>query len=179
MSLDADLLNDFFDESKNLIEELVELLEDIESDFSQVSKLNDFGNKIDRIMGTARSLAMMAEPDHGLNLISDYTSLCKLVAYKGAENTDNPLFYDVTVALLLDATEALKILIPQIELKVNQLKRLISPQFIDRVKWISEMLGKPTQYLKTSDSPKEVGVSSGANALGQSEIDDLLKKLGF
>ncbi len=175
MSLDAELLNDFFKESNTLVEELVELLETMESDYSQFEKLSEFGNKIDRIMGTARSLAMMAEPEHGLNLIADYTSLCKIVAYKSVENKINESLYDVTVALLLDATEALHILIPQIELPVSRLKNLISPQFIDRVKWVSEQLAKRQTFLPAT----KPGATTGAPTLGQNEIDDLMKKMGF
>jgi hypothetical protein len=161
MSLDADILNDFYTESKGLIDELIELLESMEGDFKQKDKLRVFGNKIDRIMGAASSIAMMAEPDHGLNLITDYTSLCKVVAYKAADNETNAKLYDVTVALLLDATEALSVLIFKIELPMAELKQSISPNFIERVRWVSEQFSK-------QDSLK-----------AQSEIDDLMKKLGF
>ena len=172
MSLDEDILNDFYDESNGLIAELVELLESMESDFSQIERLKEYGNKIDRIMGAAKSIALMAEPDHGLNLISDYTSLCKLVSYKAAEMKNNPKLYDVTVALLLDATEALKILIPQVNIPMEELKKKISPNFIERVRWISG------QFTKQVDAPK-VSNSTGTNPLGQGDIDDLMKKLGF
>lgn len=171
MSLDKEILNDFYAESKGLIEELIELLESMEGDFSQLETLTIYGNKIDRIMGAAKSIALMAEPDHGLNLISDYTSLCKLVAYKAAERKTNSKLYDVTVALLLDATEALNILMTQLELPLDQLKKTISPNFIERVRWVSQQLTKPVEATP--------GAGVAADALGQSEIDQLMKKLGF
>lgn len=165
MSLDKEILNDFYTESKTLIEETIELLESMEGDFSQKDNLRVFANKIDRIMGASSSLAMMAEPDHGLNLVTDYTSLCKMVAYKAADIETNSKLYDVTVALLLDAVEALNILIYKIELPMNELKQVIRPNFIERLRWVSEQFNKQ---------------KSGSQALkGQSEIDDLMKKLGF
>lgn len=161
MSLDADILNDFYQESNTIIAESIELLEEMEGDFSQKESLKVFANKIDRIMGASASIAMMAEPDHGLNLVTDYTSLCKVVAYKAAEIKDNTKLYDVTVALLLDAVEALNVLIKKIDLPMAELKKVISPNFIERLRWISEQFSKQTS-LKA-----------------QSEIDDLMKKLGF
>ncbi|AZZ37114.1 hypothetical protein CIK05_10025 [Bdellovibrio sp. qaytius] len=161
MSLDADILNDFYQESNIIINESIELLEEMEGDFSQKQNLKVFGNKIDRIMGASASIAMMAEPDHGLNLVTDYTSLCKMVAYKAAEIDTNAKLYDVTVALLLDAVEALNILIKKIELPMAELKQVISPNFIERLRWISEQFSKQSSMK------------------AQSEIDDLMKKLGF
>lgn len=161
MSLDADILNDFYEESNTLIEEMTQLLEDMEGDFSQKENLKVFANKVDRIMGAAASIAMMTDQDNGLNLVTDYTSLCKVVAYKAADITDNVKLYDVTVALLLDGIEALNVLIQKVSLPAADLKKLISPNFIERLRWISDQFSKQST-LKS-----------------QSEIDDLMKKLGF
>lgn len=164
MTLDKEILNDFYLESKSLIEEMIELLENMEGDFSQKESLKVFANKIDRIMGAAASIALMADQDHGLNLVTDYTSLCKMVAYKGADIPNNTELYDVTVALLLDAVEALNILIYKIELPMAELKQVISPNFIERLRWVADQFNKQTKSTKLT---------------GQSEIDDLMKKLGF
>lgn len=161
MSLDADILNDFYEESNTLIEEMLELLESMEGDFSQKDNLKVFANKVDRIMGAAASIAMMTDQDNGLNLVTDYTSLCKVVAYKAADITDNSKLYDVTVALLLDGIEALEVLIKKVTLPSAELKKLISPNFIERLRWISDQFSKQTSIK------------------AQSEIDDLMKKLGF
>lgn len=114
MSLDADILNDFYNESNTIISESLQLLEEIEGEFKLKENLKVFANKIDRIMGASASIAMMVEPDHGLNLVTDYTSLCKVVAYQAAEIEDNVNLYDITVALLLDAVEALNTLIKKL-----------------------------------------------------------------
>jgi len=161
MPLDPDILNDFYQESNTIINESIKLLEEMEGDFSQKQNLKIIGNKIDRIMGASASIAMMAEPDHGLNLVTDYTSLCKMVAYNAAEIDTNVKLYDVTVALLLDAVEALNILIKKIELPMAELKQVISPNFIERLRWVSEQFSKQSSMK------------------AQSEIDELMKKIGF
>lgn len=176
MSLDQELLNDFFIETNQLIEEVLEQLEEIESDFSQVAKLKECGNKVDRIMGGAKSLATMADPNHGINIIADYTSLCKIVSYRASENKTNEKLYDITVALLLDAIEALKVILPQVNKPTSELKKLISQNFIDRVRWISEQL---VQLNLTSSTLKSEPVKSTSTSLAQDEIDELMKKLGF
>lgn len=59
MSLDADILNDFYKESNIIIAESIDLLEEIEGDFSQKEKLKVFANKVDRLMGASSSLALI------------------------------------------------------------------------------------------------------------------------
>ncbi len=94
MSIDKEIVEDFVSESKSLIEELVDLLESIEGDFSQVKKLADYGNNVDRIMGGAKSLALMADADHALHMIADYSDLCKAVGYKASQIKDNEQFFE-------------------------------------------------------------------------------------
>ncbi|WP_413613403.1 hypothetical protein [Bdellovibrio sp. HCB-110] len=158
-------------ESKSLIEELIDLLESIEGDFSQVQKLADYGNNVDRIMGGAKSLAMMAPPDHALHMISDYAALCKAVGYKASQITDNEQFYDVCVALLLDATETLSALLNNIHKDGKLLKETIPQAFIERLRWVSNQFSEAYSM--------SVGTGTAPQKLKQSEIDDLLKKLGL
>ncbi|WP_374080175.1 hypothetical protein [Bdellovibrio bacteriovorus] len=158
-------------ESKSLIEELIDLLESIEGDFSQVQKLADYGNNVDRIMGGAKSLAMMVPPDHALHMISDYAALCKAVGYKASQITDNEQFYDVCVALLLDATETLSALLNNIHKDGKLLKETIPQAFIERLRWVSNQFSEAYSM--------SVGTGTAPQKLKQSEIDDLLKKLGL
>lgn len=171
MSIDKEIVEDFVNESKSLIEELIDLLESIEGDFSQVLKLADYGNNVDRIMGGAKSLAMMAPPDHALHMISDYAALCKAVGYKASQITDNEQFYDVCVALLLDATETLSALLNNIHKDGKLLKETIPQAFIERLRWVSNQFSEAYSM--------SVGTGTAPQKLKQSEIDDLLKKLGL
>ncbi|WII70886.1 hypothetical protein QJS83_10480 [Bdellovibrio sp. 22V] len=158
-------------ESKTLIEELIDLLEGIEGDFSQVLKLADYGNNVDRIMGGAKSLAMLAPPDHALHMISDYAALCKAVGYKASQITDNEQFFDVCVAVLLDATETLSTLLSNIHEDGKVLRETIPQAFIERLRWVSSQFSEAYSM--------SVGTGATPQKLKQSEIDDLLKKLGL
>ncbi|WP_413570543.1 hypothetical protein ACLWBD_08200 [Bdellovibrio sp. HCB117] len=171
MSIDKEIVEDFVGESKTLIEELIDLLESIEGDFSQVTKLADYGNNVDRIMGGAKSLAMMVPADHPLHMISDYAALCKAVGYKASQITDNEQFFDICVALLLDATETLESLIDNIFEEGKTLREKIPQAFIERLRWVSNQFSE--------EYSMSVGTGTTDKKLKQSEIDDLLKKLGL
>lgn len=172
MSLDNEILKDFLVESKKLVQEAHDLLESVEGDMTQVQRLQDYGNAIDRIMGGAKSIAILAPPDHSLHLISDYSALCKAVGYKTSQIIENENFYNTCVALLLDATETLQGLLDNTDKSSTDLKKMFESTFIDRVRWVSEKF--------SSDFNASVDAKGSAGKkLAQSEIDDLMKKLGF
>lgn len=171
MSIDKEIVEDFVGESKTLIDELIDLLEGIEGDFSQVSKLADYGNNVDRIMGGAKSLALMAPPDHALHMISDYAALCKAVGYKASQIKENEKFFDICVALLLDATETLSALLGRIHEDGKILRETIPQAFIERLRWVSHQFSE--------EYSMSVGAGVAPQKLKQSEIDELLKKLGM
>jgi hypothetical protein len=171
MSIDKEIVEDFVTESKTLIEDLIELLENIEGDFSQVQKLAEYGNNVDRIMGGAKSLALMVNEDHALHMISDYAALCKAVGYKASQIQNNEKFFDISVALLLDATETLNLLLDNIMLPVSVLRQNIPAAFIDRLRWVSN------QFNESFSASVDTGADK--KKMAQTEIDDLLKKLGL
>jgi hypothetical protein len=167
--IDKEIVKEFVAESKNLIQQLVEMLENIEGDFTKVSQLAEYGNMVDRIMGVAKSLAMTAPENHALNVISDYASLCKAVGYKASQITTNTQLFDVCVALLLDGTETLDLLVDRLELSAAEIKKMIPTAFIERLRWVS---GQFSSAYSESVGPKQV-------AMSQSEIDTLMAKLGI
>lgn len=174
MSIDKEIVEDFVGESKILIEEMTDLLESIEGDFSQVSKLADYGNAVDRVMGGAKNLALLVSEDHALHMISDYTALCKAVGYKASQIKNNEQFFDICVALLMDATETLNELLDNIHEASSKLRTTIPGAFIERLRWVSNQF--------SGDFSASVGTGASGESelrLHQSEIDDLLKKLGL
>lgn len=166
--IDSEIVDEFLQESKTLIEPMLELLEGLEGDFTQIKKLEDYGNQVDRIMGGAKSLAMLVPETHSLHLIGDYAALCKAVSYKASQITDKPQFYDICVALLIDATETLQKLLERINEPIEKLKKEISSTFLERLKWVSEQFS--TTFSGT------VGTVGGLDQMG---IDELMKKLGM
>lgn len=169
--IDKDILKDFVEESKAILQDLLWLLETLEGDFSRVAELEDYGQRIDRINGGAKSLALMAAPGHPLHVIASYAELCKAVGYKASQIDNNSKFFDICVALLLDATEMLNDWIEKLEAgNTTNLRDSFSTTFLERLRWVSNQFG--------ADVRSSVEAKRGANKMDQSEIDDLLKKLG-
>ena len=167
--IDNEIVKEFVSESKNLIKQLLEMLENIEGDFSRVAQLAKYGNLADRIMGGAKSLALTAPEYHALNVISDYASLCKAVGYKASQITKNQQLFDICVALLLDGTETLNLLVDKLELSAVEIKKIIPTAFIERLRWVSGQF--------SADYSESVGPQKAA--MSQSEIDKLMTKLGL
>ncbi len=168
IGIDKAIIDDFKSESLSLIEECIELLETAENDPSEVEKLSDFANRIDRVMGGAKSLALMAPKDHPLNLIGDYCAICKSVGYQGAKVQGNDELYNVIVALLLDAVEMTQTIFDKLDSTSTELKKLFTTTFLERLKWISFQFDE-----------LEKKRSGGKDRMEQNEIDALLKKLGL
>lgn len=165
-----ELLTEFKAESKGLAEDLVNILEEIEGKFSQYKRLEEFGQIVDRIMGGASSLA------HAINVpqlvqISKYSELCKLVGYKGSQNTSDEQLYTIVVAFLLDAVEMLQIMIDNLgDDHAKPIKELVSNTFLDRLRWIDKRFAAGLRVSVAVKSDKEQS---------QDDIDQLLKTLGL
>jgi hypothetical protein len=169
-----DILKDFREESKTLLKELVEILDGVEDHFELVKDLESYGQTVDRIMGGAKSLALTFPPEHFIHQIGDYSALCKAVSYKASQIEKNENFFNVCVALLMDATEVLEAMILNLGSGAPlAMSQMFSNTFLDRLKWISNQFAQ--------DVRSSVG-STGTDAakkMSQNEIDDLMKKLGL
>lgn len=85
--IDADILADFQTESKAILQELtevVEKLEDSDGDFP-TTELQTFSQRIDRIMGAAKTMLMMDSQHQGMQRIAGIAEICKQLGYKAAE----------------------------------------------------------------------------------------------
>jgi hypothetical protein len=172
-NLDKEILSEFQNESKALMEKMVQILDTCEGEPGLVKSLEEYGQNVDRIMGAAKSLALLAEPEHIIHKIADYSAICKAVGYKSSQIEDNDQFYDICVALLLDGTEVLQTMIDNVDTGQLQVKELFTKTFLDRLRWVSSVF--------SSEIRASVDVNKGnkKNQMNQNEIDDLLKKLGL
>lgn len=171
MSIDNDLLNDFIKESKSLVAEALEILNEVEGHPEQAQRLADYGNYVDRIMGAARSLALLVPKDHAIHMVSNYAAVCKAVGYKSSQIQNNEAFYSACVGLLLDATETLETLLDGLDSTAEDLKKTIPGTFIDRLQWVSKRFSRDFRS-------SVAAVVDGTGAMSQDDIDGLLKKLG-
>lgn len=162
-----EILKEFQDESKVYVAELADILEEVEENIENNQKLEKFGQVVDRIMGAAKTLEG-AYQDESLKHISSYSELCKLIGYKASQLKNQPEFCAVVVAFLLDATEMLDELIENVG-SAKKTSQVLTATFLSRLQMIS---GRFDSSLRGS-----VGVEDKAST--QSEIDELLKKMGL
>jgi chemotaxis protein histidine kinase CheA len=177
MAVDKEILEDFQGESKGLVEEMMGLLEEADGEPSQYPKLEHYGQIVDRIMGGAKSLATNFAsdfpPGHLIHQMGDYAALCKAVGYKASQVHDNEQFFNVSVAFLLDATDMLHQMVDLLTSEQSHsVSTLLNKTFLDRLKWINAQFKGDLRATVASkqDAPKK---------MSQTDIDDLLKKLGI
>lgn len=169
-----EILLEFKEESKSLVEELLDILDSAEEGFDHKQELEQYGQIVDRIMGGAKSVAMASDspmPEQ----IGTYAELCKIVGYKGSQISEDGPFYTVVIAFLLDATEMLEVMIDVTGTKKEKnIKEILSTTFLDRLKWISERF---EEGLRASVATKADDDDKKENE--QADIDAILKQLGL
>jgi hypothetical protein len=178
MAVDKEILEDFKVESKGLVIELLDLLEEADGDLNFLENLEKYGQTVDRIMGGAKSLATNFAEDfpsgHMIHQMGDYAALCKAVGYKASQIQNNEQFYNVCVAFLLDATEMLKQMVNLLGAdNLLNVSTLLNKTFLDRLRWIN------TQFKGDVRATVAANSTAAPKKMNQSEIDDLLQKLGI
>ena len=176
MSADASqILEDFREESKILIDKMLALLRKCEKEDNQGQSLEEYGQLADRIMGAAKTLALnIRSPEHLIHRVSDYTALCKAVGYKGSQIRENTEFFNVVVAFLMDATEMLRALTENLTTSdAKTFDQSLTQTFLERLKWISAKFG--AQFRDSLD----VHRGKKPPKMDQEGIDTLMKKLGL
>lgn len=157
-----EIVIDFCDESLELLGELEVCLEELEDDPTKTSRLEQFGQVIDRIMGAAKSI--------GADEIATFCELGKIIGYKSSQIQD-PALLEVVVAVLFDSHDLLLRMVDQIKTgKDNGLKSLNTKAFATRLNWLQD---KFKNIERSSVSYKD------NNVLNQSSIDDLMSSLGL
>lgn len=137
-----EIVQEFKDESLTLVEDLIKVLEAVEDDPSSSPQLEEFGQKVDRIMGSSKTMEMAVEDSGRYALIGNYAELCKSLGYKGSQIENNESLVNVTVGLLFDATETLQTLIESVDAQSTpELEEVFSAPFLERLKWLSEQFG--------------------------------------
>lgn len=167
-----EIVVEFKDESKKLVDEMLEILEEVDGQFNHRFLLENYGQMVDRIMGGAKNLALAIENSDNIAKIGKYAELCKLVGYKCSQ-VENEQLFTVAVALLLDATEMLQDMVKNLGTSHEvDITSLLNNTFLDRLSWVAT---KFDESLRGS-----VAVNKGdVQKKSQEQIDTLLKQLGI
>lgn len=158
-----EIVDGFCEEARGLLEELEQILEEIEDSPSSSFKFEEFGQKIDRIMGAAKSIDAIKT--------GKICELGKVLSYKAAQSNDETL-NGLVCSSLFDALDIVEKLIESIEAKSEEDGGSISLEaFTGRLKWLSEKFS----HIERASVSNGGG---GGEVQDQSSIDDLLKDLG-
>ena len=166
-----EILEDFKSESKALIADLINILESVEGDFTKVEELEQYGQVVDRIMGGASTVSMTMDDPSEIEKIAKFAELCKKVGYRASQIEKNEDFFHITVALLMDATETMESVVDSLGRERKNWNEFLSSTFLDRLKFVNSHFSENTRA--------SVAVGTGENAMGQDDINDLLKSLGI
>lgn len=140
-ALDQEILADFRKESEGLMGELetvVEALEDSGSEFP-VEPLKEFSQKIDRIMGTAKTMLTIDPSHQGISVIAKVSEMCKTMGYQAAALQRVNLI-PIFAGFWAETVEVMNAILAQIE-SAEKTKAVIDarvPVLQKRLAWLAE-----------------------------------------
>ena len=162
--LDMEILADFQTEAKGLLDELTEIVETLEesSGTFPAADLEQFAQKIDRIMGAAQTLEQLSPGHAGLQRIGAIAQICKKLGYKAAEYKTISLI-PIFAAFWADTIEVLGELVTSLndEAKNRSLAASFASVLQNRLSWLGEKV-------------QALGKASGADLQSQLEIDKIM-----
>ena len=166
MELDPEIRKEFCQESYGLISDLSTVLEELEEDLDNRKLLEEFGQKIDRMMGAAKSLEL-----EEMGVICE---LGKVIGYKSCQIEGDVDLISVVVAILFDTLDILTEMVKDLEKEVKkEAGTLHLEKFVSRLRWLAEKFKHVT---KASCDVEEVSTEE----LGEidKDLEDLIDELG-
>jgi len=156
-----EILEEFYLEAIAIIGELYEILATIESAPANYKELENFGQKVDRIMGAAKSLE--------LNQIGSISEFCKTISYKAAQSKNIDLSI-VAVAFLFEAIEVMQEILENIK-KNNQedINPLTIKSTITRLDFMNKKLAHIQRSSVAIDDKDFLDITENFNQLSKSK----------
>ncbi len=171
--LDKEILDGFKEEAKGLLTELTEVVEKLEVPHKTfpAQLLEEYSQKIDRIMGAAKTLLMMAPELTSLKQVGAIAELCKTLGYKAAESKKAHLI-PYFAAFWADVLETIEEMVDHVE-DPNYSKgvatRFAGP-LQKRLEWLKSKVIPPSP--QNAESP-----TSEKQTFDQMDIDALLNSV--
>ena len=157
-----EIVDEFCNETSDLLDLLDNSLRLIEEDTSNLKELEKFGQVIDRIMGAAKSI--------GATEMATFCELGKAIGYKSSQINEKALI-EVVVAVLFDALELLKKMNSFLKAGDDKsMSKLNNKAFLTRLNWLCE---------KFKDIERSSCTVTDDVTLNQKSIDELMKSLGL
>lgn len=160
--MDKEIIDSFREESGPILdelEEIVEKLEDASGEYPSQLML-DFSQRIDRIMGTAMTVAL-DDPEHtGPARIGQLSELCKFMGQQAAATKRSELL-PIFAAFWADTIEVIRELIKKLEDKegCKSVANNYSAVLKKRLEWLSKQSGKSLDPAQLQKLLKSMGLS--------------------
>ena len=169
MPVDKEIIDSFKEEAKNILEELVVVIEKLEEHEGEFPRtlLEEFANKTDRIMGTANTFFTQFPDQEVFRQIGNFGALCKATGYK-ASTLNHNILIPIFASFWADTIEIMSELCSNVDQpeKLQEINRENAPVLQRRLTWLAEQIVKINKSSSTTDDSKI-------------NVDGLLKKLGI
>jgi hypothetical protein len=166
-----EILEAFSDESKPILNQMIEVLEKIDEEPGKSTELAEFARLVDGVMGSAKVIAVDFPPDHLIQKIASFSELCKFIGQQGAKLEAGSQITSVITSFLMDASESLcglnAALMSNDTVNVSE---IINAAFLKRLRALSTIFD-------TNRKANDVVTKESATS-AQDDIDSILKQLG-
>lgn len=165
--IDKEILDGFKEETSTLLKESLSIIAEIEDTNDQVPKklIEEFANRMDRIMGTTKTFELMAPEIEIFATISKFAELCKATGYKASIIEQKELI-PIFAAFWSDTVEMIEKLCQNIENESTTKSLLVDyvPVLQKRLTWLAQ------QIVKLTKNSKETTAIN---------VDGILRKMGL
>lgn len=124
-----EIIDGFCLETRGILVELQECLETFEENPTLNNKLEEFGQKIDRIMGAAQTI--------GADAIGKICQLGKMIGYKASQSSDVAL-NQIVCGVMFDCIDLLSELTTGMEKRDMTSMKTNIDAFLTRMKWLAD-----------------------------------------
>lgn len=163
-----EIIDDFCLESRDLLRQIEEALEAYEEDLNRYDKLEEFGQIIDRIMGTAKNL--------DLDQLGIICELGKVIGYKASQSKE-PRINTIVCGVLFDTCDLLNVVFDDLQDGTSKVKEFNVEAFITRLRWLSDKFKHIERGSVDVAKGEKVEENPGEMKMDQASIDALLNSL--
>jgi len=167
LELDKEMITTFQDEANEIIAELRDVIDALEDSTDKFPKelLEDFANKTDRLMGSAKTFETMYSGAPVFNQIGKFAELCKATGYK-ASTLNHQGLIPIFAAFWADTLDILEDLVKYCDdpAKIAEVKKTYIPTLQKRLVWLAQQI---------------VTLTKGSGVESKINVDGLLKRMGI
>lgn len=132
-----EILKEFIEESKTIVQDAKSILVRIQENLDLYPDLSKYSNAVDRIMGGSATVALGFSKDHPLHIVTDYTLTCKVLSVQLIQFANDKNLLKNCLMMLIETTEIVEKIIASLHLPNIDVRNLVPPNFIERVKELS------------------------------------------